>query len=694
MKLRLRTEIERARPEASARGPRASTARSTSSRSRASARSTPSAPTSSASDRSRRASTRSSRAPRRRRRRRSPRRSRAGSRGHSPTRRRGPPDPRRRRAGSAAGAAAKPRCRTLGEHRDFPDALAARPFDRDGASTRSWTRLSAARGAGRAELAARRLPRPAISPRSLASSKRRPGRRRSGGATTTGSRRSSAVSHALEQGWTWKGAPRPTFGARLAGRGAGPPRPGQGGARRVPRGGDADLAPLLHGALQAPSRLRALEGQGGPARFPRPPHQGARSLRDDGGVRASCSSASAHLFVDEFQDTDPLQAEILLLLAADDPGRDELARCPTPSAASSSWSAIPKQSIYRFRRADVALYEEVKERLLSGRGAELLHLSTSFRAPPSIQAVVNAAFALAMAAGSEGSQAAYVPLAPSTARDRRPADRRRVCRCRGRTATTARSPHRRDRTSRSRTRWRGFVAWLVNESGWTVEDEGKRGRRPAATRRDPVPPVPELRHRRHAALRARARGAADPPRARRRALLPRARGGHRAAQRAHRDRVARRRAQGLRHAARAVLRARRRRAPRLPQQSKAQATSTDPPPPSDARGRPQLTLDPAAVAVADALEVLGRLHVGRNRPADRRHDRSAPREHARPRRRRDLAAGEQALANCQRLLDMARHFERGASSFRAFVERLEATPSAARPTRRRSSRKAPTACAS
>lgn len=34
--------------------------------------------------------------------------------------------------------------------------------------------------------------------------------------------------------------------------------------------------------------------------------------------------------------------------------------------------------------------------------------------------------------------------------------------------------------------------------------------------------------------------------------------------------------------------------------------------------------------------------------------------------------GEQALANCQRLIDMARHFERNASSFRAFVEKLEA----------------------
>jgi ATP-dependent exoDNAse (exonuclease V) beta subunit len=33
--------------------------------------------------------------------------------------------------------------------------------------------------------------------------------------------------------------------------------------------------------------------------------------------------------------------------------------------------------------------------------------------------------------------------------------------------------------------------------------------------------------------------------------------------------------------------------------------------------------------------------------------------------------GEQALANCQRFIDMARHFERGASSFRAFIESVE-----------------------
>src|SRR5262249_36398109 len=43
----------------------------------------------------------------------------------------------------------------------------------------------------------------------------------------------------------------------------------------------------------------------------------ARDLvRDNAAVRAELQRRFSHIFVDEFQDTDPLQAEILLLLAA------------------------------------------------------------------------------------------------------------------------------------------------------------------------------------------------------------------------------------------------------------------------------------------------------------------------------------------------------------------------------------------
>ena len=85
----------------------------------------------------------------------------------------------------------------------------------------------------------------------------------------------------------------------------------------------------------------------------------------------------------------------------------------------------------------------------------------------------------------------------------------------------------------------------------------------------------------------------------------------------------------------------------------------------------QAALNPAAIEVADALELLRSLHVGRNhRPIAETIIMllDAVRAHA------GIAlwpTGEQ-LANCQRVIDMARRFEPGASSFRAFVEKLEA----------------------
>ena len=90
------------------------------------------------------------------------------------------------------------------------------------------------------------------------------------------------------------------------------------------------------------------------------------------------------------------------------------------------------------------------------------------------------------------------------------------------------------------------------------------------------------------------------------------------------------------------------------------------------RGYDRHTLDPASQPVVDGLEILKELHLGRNRrPIADTINRllSAVRAHA------GIALwqnGEQALANCQRLVDQARSFENHASSFRAFIEQLEA----------------------
>ena len=121
----------------------------------------------------------------------------------------------------------------------------------------------------------------------------------------------------------------------------------------------------------------------------------ARDLvRDRREVRADLQARLSHIFVDEFQDTDPLQAEIVLLLSASDPAVDRW-QDVAPAPGKLFVVGDPKQSIYRFRRADVGTYQAVKD-LLVARGAACVFLTTSFRATPSIQRLVNAAFAPAM----------------------------------------------------------------------------------------------------------------------------------------------------------------------------------------------------------------------------------------------------------------------------------------------------------
>ena len=107
------------------------------------------------------------------------------------------------------------------------------------------------------------------------------------------------------------------------------------------------------------------------------------------------------ILVDEFQDTDSLQAELLLRLAGDDTG------ALRPGALFIVGD--PKQSIYRFRRADVGAYRRIADSLTSS-GATAVTLQTSFRSVPAIQHFVNAAFDVEMDGDEVSLQADYVPL--------------------------------------------------------------------------------------------------------------------------------------------------------------------------------------------------------------------------------------------------------------------------------------------
>ena len=130
-------------------------------------------------------------------------------------------------------------------------------------------------------------------------------------------------------------------------------------------------------------------------------------IRDQPDVRHYLQNRFTHLFIDEFQDTDPLQVG-----NSDAAVRGRSAESTGTSAAEAGKLFLvgdPKQSIYKFRRADMVLYRQVRERL-EERGVGFVSLTRSFRAVPNIQQFVNAAFETEMTGDVADGHAEWAPL--------------------------------------------------------------------------------------------------------------------------------------------------------------------------------------------------------------------------------------------------------------------------------------------
>ncbi|HLG72409.1 MAG TPA: UvrD-helicase domain-containing protein [Chloroflexota bacterium] len=101
-------------------------------------------------------------------------------------------------------------------------------------------------------------------------------------------------------------------------------------------------------------------------------------LRDHADVRRRAHDRFERVLIDEFQDTDPLQIEIAWFLTADPyMGKERDWRNLRPQAGRLFVVGDPKQSIYRFRRADIGIYEDVREAL--GAGSQIVALTQNFR---------------------------------------------------------------------------------------------------------------------------------------------------------------------------------------------------------------------------------------------------------------------------------------------------------------------------
>ncbi|MDA0333669.1 MAG: UvrD-helicase domain-containing protein [bacterium] len=136
----------------------------------------------------------------------------------------------------------------------------------------------------------------------------------------------------------------------------------------------------------------------------------AALLRQRADVCAHFRRRYQRLFVDEFQDTDPLQAEVLLYLTGVEHNIDDW-RELTPRPGSLFLVGDEKQSIYRFRRADLDIFRLVRDRVVAGGGA-VVELTTSFRSRPAVAAFTNGAFEPLFDSYDRRYQAAFQRLVP------------------------------------------------------------------------------------------------------------------------------------------------------------------------------------------------------------------------------------------------------------------------------------------
>ncbi len=133
-----------------------------------------------------------------------------------------------------------------------------------------------------------------------------------------------------------------------------------------------------------------------------------RLLTEHAGVRTELRRRYRRIFVDEFQDTDRVQFEIIRMLT--DPDDDT----PPPSSSPRLFAVgDPKQSIYGFRQAEVALFAELAD--AARADGSIAELTANFRTRADVASWINRVMRPRFdASGTAVSYESLVPQRPST----------------------------------------------------------------------------------------------------------------------------------------------------------------------------------------------------------------------------------------------------------------------------------------
>jgi ATP-dependent helicase/nuclease subunit A len=144
----------------------------------------------------------------------------------------------------------------------------------------------------------------------------------------------------------------------------------------------------------------------------------AQTLTENPAVRASLQAELRAVLVDEFQDTNQRQRQIVYALT----GFSPLPKGEAPGARVVELFIVgdSKQSIYKFRGADVSVFRQA-QRDIQASGGQRLDLDLTFRAHKELLETLNALLAPVLGETDDPARPWLVPFAPLHAHRQNPA---------------------------------------------------------------------------------------------------------------------------------------------------------------------------------------------------------------------------------------------------------------------------------
>lgn len=135
-------------------------------------------------------------------------------------------------------------------------------------------------------------------------------------------------------------------------------------------------------------------------------------------LRIYHASQLTHIMIDEFQDNNQLQQDLLFTLALNDPSDTRvLERAPDIEEIARDklfFVGDEKQSIFRFRGADVSIFRGLADKA-GDFGGKLINLDVNYRSEPDLIRMFNALFPAVFGAAAEAYEARFVELEPREA---------------------------------------------------------------------------------------------------------------------------------------------------------------------------------------------------------------------------------------------------------------------------------------